>query len=142
MKTNEIFLHFHIGRGGRFYNAGHTEFFGCDDLQRVIRMQADNLYERNRDKNGRFCKKVLVDCNGSVVCETPDAKTGKLDFDGTYDTDVVLTLQDVEEFSEYGETKWADILYDKMKENPLNFDWDCRDDIREWLEAHDYTFDE
>ena len=94
---SEIYLHFHVGRGGRFYNEGHKTFEGFKNLQDLIRIKSNILYERNRDKRGRFCPKVLVDCNCSIVCDTPNSYTGKLDFDGTYDSDIVYTFADIKE---------------------------------------------
>lgn len=92
---SEIYLHFHIGRGGRFYNCGHKTFKGFENLQDLIRIKSNVLYERDRDKRGRFCPKVLVDCNGSIVCDTPNSYTGKLDFDGTYNSDFVYTFAEI-----------------------------------------------
>lgn len=96
-----IYLHFHIGCGGRFNNAGHITFQGEESLQDVIRKSSDFLFECNRDSKGRFMKKVLKDCSGHTVCETPDAMTGILEFDGSYDTDIVMSLEELEEELSY-----------------------------------------
>lgn len=126
MKTiDEIYLHFHTGRGGRFYNAGHITFEGVEDLQDVIRMKSNHLYERDRDARGRYCKKVLVDCSGHVVCWTPNARTGRLDFDGDYDADDVLSFSQLADDYDYGVTKFANILAEEYPCLPQ--------EVNEWL---------
>jgi hypothetical protein len=93
METNPIYLTFHIGRGGKFFNAGHLTFIGAYDFQWVIDHAVNDgkvLLEGNRieTETGR----VLLDGEDAV-----NAKTGVLDFDGEYDTDYTTTADDLTE---------------------------------------------
>lgn len=58
-------------------------------------MKIDNVFLHNKDKRGRFCSPFLTDAWGNVVCETPNAEVGILDFDGDYDRYVAEYLDDL-----------------------------------------------
>lgn len=94
----KIIVTFHIGRGGRFHNAGHKTYEGEKSLQDVIRIKSDWLFDVNRDSSGRFCKPHLVDCSGHEVCDTPGAEVGTLDFDGDYDRYICRYIEDCTEY--------------------------------------------
>lgn len=83
-KQEKHFL-FHVGRGGQFHNAGHRSLIGefdtYDDAVRYIYSRR-TMFESNRDKKGRFCKKFFHDQSGHRVAEYGDMT---FDFDGTYD---------------------------------------------------------
>lgn len=117
----KIIVAFHIGRGGRFFNAGHKTYEGEKSLQDIIRIHSDNLYEVNRDGNGRFCKPYLADCSGNEVCDTPTAQVGVLDFDGDYNTYICRYIEDCSQYeldliAQDGGWKSAE-LQEYMKEN-------------------------
>ena len=79
-------------KGGRV-----NDIVACMDLQGAILMVKDRLFLRNRDKKGRFCAPVLTDANGEVVCTTPRAKSGMIDFDGSYDSYYSTRVSDCDE---------------------------------------------
>ena len=78
---------FHIGPGYKTYEGEKT-------LQDVIRNNSDVLFTVNRDNRGKFCKPYLTDCGGSVVCDTPKAEVGCIDFDGDYDMYICRYIED------------------------------------------------
>jgi len=91
--SRPVYVAFHIGRGGRFYNQGHKAYEGEMDFRQVCTMLSDSLFDCDRDERGRFRKPYLKDSNGSVVSEdNPNGHTGVIDFDGDYDTWVVREL--------------------------------------------------
>lgn len=96
--NNRIIVAFHIGRGGKHFNPGHVTFIGEMDFQKLMRAgnNADRLFEQDRDENGRFCKHYMTDCNGTVMVDADEmtAKTGRLDWDGDYDTDICRYIED------------------------------------------------
>ena len=101
MKTNNssIIVAFHIGRGGRHYNAGHISYLGEHDIDWLITQNSDNLFDRNRDKHGRFCPLYWIDGGQRVILDSRDIvdKCGRLDFDGEYDTDYCKRIEDCTE---------------------------------------------
>lgn len=99
MENKKIIVAFHVGRGGRFHNAGHKTFIGERNLKDLISMNSNNLFEVNRDFLGRFCKPFLTDCSGHVVLDSDrfNDEVGCLDFDGTYDTDYCRYIEDCDE---------------------------------------------
>lgn len=90
--SSQVFL-FHVGRGGRFYNPGHrrliAKFDTYDDAVRNIDSR-NPIFEHNRDKNGRFCKKFFYDTSGHKVAEYGDMC---FDFDGTYDMYQIVPIE-------------------------------------------------
>ena len=111
MKTlSEIYVSFHKGRGGRFWNAGYVTFHGEWDFQELLQTCSDVLFE----------VKEIFDEDGNEVAlpedewyvhdggdnkllegrEEMEAKTGCLDFDGEYSTDYTRTL------NECGDKEW------------------------------------
>lgn len=137
---SEIYLHFHTGRGGRFYNQGYKTFEGFESLQDVISQKSNYLFERTRDERGRFCKKVLVDCSGHEVCDTPDSYTGSLDFDGAYDSDDVCTFAEIKA-SYCPASGWlmsteAELLAEYIKKGgyiPPEYRKEIEDWVNEWF---------
>lgn len=129
---NELYLHFHIGRGGRFNNQGYKTFEGFESLQDLIRIKSDILFERNRDKRGRFCCKKLVDCNGNIVCETPNSYTGDLFFDGDYDSDCVYTFTRIKNYF-YCYYKTEAELFAKYVKDGGYIPSEHREEVEEWV---------
>lgn len=98
MNTERTIVAFHIGRGGRFNNAGHKTFIGEKNFQDLISMNSEHLFEQNRE-NGKFCRKYYTDLNGTVIVEADDvnALVGSLNFDNDYDTDYCCYLDECDE---------------------------------------------
>ena len=108
--TDNIFVSFHKGRGGRFHNAGYITFRGEYDFQKLLQLCSDVLFEVKEtfDEDGN---EVALPENEWYVHDGTEnhlldgkaemeAKTGCLDFDGEYDTDYTRTLD------ECGEKEW------------------------------------
>lgn len=97
---NRIVVAFHIGRGGRFYNAGHRSFIGEKNFQELIEDSLNFLVYRDRDDKGRFCKPFYTDASGNVIVEPDDMnnEVGRLNWDNQYDTDVACYLDECTDF--------------------------------------------
>jgi len=97
---NRIVVAFHIGRGGRFCNADYRTFIGEKNFQELINDSLNFLVYRDRDDKGRFCKPFYTDAaSGNVIVE-PDKmnnEVGRLDWDGSYDTDYACYLDECDE---------------------------------------------
>lgn len=93
-------VHFHIGRGGRFHNGGFKTFEGVEDLNHFHR---DWLIVLDTDEDGNPLPDeewVMQADNGHIFLEGREAiesRTGKLDFDGIYDTDIFKYVEDCTE---------------------------------------------
>lgn len=87
-----IIVAFHIGRGGRFYNAGHKTF---------IKWGAninDYVYDLFLDEE----EKEYLDCNSHPVGLKKDNDgTGCIDEDGLYDTTYCVRMSEINE-EEFG----------------------------------------
>lgn len=86
---------FHIGRGGRFHNAGFKTFIGEKNINDFI----NDLFIKDRE-NGKFCTPEYVDgCGNLVDLTVKEAKTGigciNIDFD--YNTTYTKFLADCTE---------------------------------------------
>jgi len=83
---NKTVVHFHIGRGGHFNNAGHRTFEGIADFQEVILEHSDNLfYDRENyysilkdleDRNLTNLIELLESCKDRDYFGDFEAKTG------------------------------------------------------------------
>ena len=99
---NTIYVSFHIGRGGRFNNAGHLTFTGEENFQQLLERCADQLVLINDNEEGFLPDDewTLIDTGDNVILKGRDkieAMTGCLDFDGEYDTDYVETVDNLGE---------------------------------------------
>lgn len=90
-------VHFHIGRGGRFHDPGFKEFKGAEDM----RIPYDYCTIENTDEDGNPLPdeewKLIVDSNRDILLdgrEAIESRTGVLDYDGEYDTDIYKYLKD------------------------------------------------
>ena len=90
---------FHIGRGGRFNNQGYKTYRNdIEDFQELLRYYADELFEYTEDEDGNQLPNkecCIKDCNGNVLVQGLEAmtsETGRLDFDGDYDTTYVKDI--------------------------------------------------
>ena len=96
-EAQNIKVRFHIGRGGRFHNAGHKTYVGIvNDLSDCF---GDSIVI-SEDENGKPLPDSewrLVDGGGNVILSGRDeieSDTGILDWDGEYDTDIVQKLSE------------------------------------------------
>lgn len=85
MKATETIVAFHIGRGGRFNNAGHLSFIGEHNINEYV----GNLFI-SEDNDG-----VYLDFSGNEVGLSVDNDgTGRINIDYDYDTTYCLFLSD------------------------------------------------
>jgi hypothetical protein len=95
----QIYVTFHVTRGGKFNNGGFKKFHSEQNFNELVSYFMDALFIQNRDKNGKFCKPFIHDGNG-VSLTNDDWKnglTGTLDFDGEYDTLITKNIVDCDE---------------------------------------------
>ena len=99
-EAQNINVRFHIGRGGRFNNAGHKTYVcSVNDLSDCF----GDSFLISEDENGKTLPDSewrLVDGGGNVILSGRDeieSDTGILDWDGEYDTDIVRYLEDCDD---------------------------------------------
>ena len=99
-EAQNIKVRFHIGRGGRFHNAGHKTYVGTvNDLSDCF---GDSIVI-SEDENGKTLPDSewkLVDSGSNVILSGRDeieSETGILDWDGEYDTDIVRKLSECDD---------------------------------------------
>jgi hypothetical protein len=96
MKTAEnTIVAFHVGRGGRFHNAGFKTFIG----EKKISDFTDDLFIKDRE-NGKFCTPEYTDGGGNPVGLTvkeAETEIGIIDIDGGYNTTYTNFLSDCDE---------------------------------------------
>ena len=90
---------FKIGRGGRFYNAGHKKLIGYNEsLQDYFHdvILIDGTDDESEEELPEEEWKLL-DLNGNTLLEGHEimSKTGVLDFDGEYDTIIVRSIENL-----------------------------------------------
>lgn len=92
-------LHFHTGRGGKFYNPGYTTFKGVEDASVI-----SNYLYYPRYKNGndilRSSTHYMLDENGNELSATVNEYNkgvGTYDWDGDYDTDSFIYAEQLDE---------------------------------------------
>lgn len=99
-EAQNVKVRFHIGRGGRFHNAGHKTYVG------TVNSLSDCFGDSgiiSEDENGTplpDSEWQLMDSGGTVVLSGRDeieAETGILDWDGEYDTDIVRYLSECDD---------------------------------------------
>lgn len=97
-EAQNVKVRFHVGRGGRFHNAGHKTYVG------TVNSLADcfgDSFIISEDENGTplpDSEWQLVD--GGVILSGRDkieSETGILDWDGEYDTDIVRYLSECDD---------------------------------------------
>ena len=99
-EAQNIKVRFHIGRGGRFHNAGHKTYMGTvNDLSDCF----GESFIISEDENGNTLPDSewrLMDGGGNVILSGRDeieSETGVLDWDGEYDTDIVRHLSECDD---------------------------------------------
>ena len=99
-KARNLKVRFHIGRGGRFYNAGHKTYVGT--VNNLSDCFGDSFII-SEDENGKplpDSEWQLVDGGSNVILSGRDeieSETGILDWDGEYDTDIVRHLSECDD---------------------------------------------
>ena len=97
-ENNEIFVSFHIGRGGQFFNGGNLSYFGNYDFSELCNLKSDYIEIENRDEHGRFITPILKSESGHIIStDSIKGSTGTLDFDGDYDTYFSINIEDCNE---------------------------------------------
>ena len=148
MKTNEIYVSFHVGRGGRYHNPGYVTFVAECDFQELIAKRSDNLIlcdtiwdeEKNEEVALDDEDWQLVDTGSNVIIKgrnAIEAKKGVLEFDTIYDKDYTITLDECDE------KEWDALRY--AYEKPLKrFDMsdDLQREIREYFDLDEDDDDE
>lgn len=99
-QTAQTLAVFHITRGGRFFNSGYKEFFGFYTYDGIVDYLTGyhDMWDKNRDEKGRFCKKYFTDCSGNHVADYGDMV---FDFDGDYDKFVLVPLNELDTDEKY-----------------------------------------
>ena len=99
-EAQNIKVRFHIGRGGRFHNAGHKTYVGT--VNGLSDCFGDSFII-SEDENGKTLPDSewrLMDGGGNVILSGRDeieSETGILDWDGEYDTDIVRHLSECDD---------------------------------------------
>ena len=98
--AQDLKVRFHIGRGGRFNNAGHKTYVGT--VNELSDCFGDSIVI-SEDENGKTLPDSewqLVDSGSNVILSGRDeieSETGILDWDGEYDTDIVRHLSECDD---------------------------------------------
>ena len=103
MEKKERIVVFHIGRGGRFNNAGHKTF--CADLnslQDAINIDDDLFIVKTDEENNPLPDEewALYDNGGNIILqgrEEIESPVGELDEDGIYDTTIAKYISDCDD---------------------------------------------
>ena len=99
-EAQDMKVRFHIGRGGRFHNAGHKTYVGT--VNELSDCFGDSIVI-SEDENGKTLPDSewkLVDSGSNVILsghEEIESETGILDWDGEYDTDIVRKLSECDD---------------------------------------------
>ena len=99
MKTLVAFY----GRGGRFNNAGHCEYYDVKSFGELLGRLTDEVFYETEDEYGTPLpddQQKITDGAGNVLVEGAkaiNADEGELDFDGDYNRYVVCDLYDCDD---------------------------------------------
>lgn len=149
MKTyNEIYVSFHVGRGGRFHNPGHITFIAECDFQELIVNRSSDLFlcnttwDEDKDEEVELAPEdwKLVDTGSNVILrgrKAIEAKKGVLEFDTIYDKDYTITLDECDE-KEWDALRYA---YEKPLER-YGMSEDLQREIREYFDLNENDDDD
>lgn len=99
-EAQNVKVRFHVGRGGRFNNAGYKTY--VDTVESLAECFGDSIIICE-DENGKplpDSEWLLIDSGSNVILSGRDeieAETGILDWDGGYDTDIVRYLSECDD---------------------------------------------
>ena len=99
-EAQNVKVRFHIGRGGRFNNAGHKTYVGIVDSLASCFGESIIISEDDNGNPLPDSEWQLIDRGGNVILSGRDeieAETGILDWDGEYDTDIVRYLSECDD---------------------------------------------
>lgn len=99
-EAQNVKVRFHIGRGGRFHNAGHKTYVGTVNSLSDCFGDSGIISEDENDTPLPDSEWQLIDSGGTVVLSGRDeieSDTGILDWDGEYDTDIVRHLSECDD---------------------------------------------
>ena len=92
---------FKIGRGGRFYNAGHKKLIGYNEILQDYFQDVFLIDGADDDEDEKLPEEewLLLDANGNTLLKGYEimSRTGTLDFDGDYDTIIVRSIEELRE---------------------------------------------
>lgn len=100
-EAQNLKVRFHIGRGGRFHNAGHKTYVGT--VNGLSDCFGESTMLISEDENGKplpDSEWQLVDGGSNVILSGRDeieSEMGILDWDGEYDTDIVRYLSECDD---------------------------------------------
>jgi hypothetical protein len=101
--VSDTILHFHIGRGGRFYNQGFITYKGEESLSDFVAHNGQNIFI---DNDGYY-----MDGAGNSLGDAKEGdEVGVLDFDGEYDTDYFIYMSEIEI-----DDRWYDAIMKAIK---------------------------
>lgn len=128
----KLFVRFHVGHSGRFYNPGHLSFVNEDNFQDLISackddaklFEVNSVYDEETDTEKDLPEEewYLYDAGNKILVqgkEAMEAETGCLDWDGEYDTDYVKTTDELNDkeieclWEEYCKDAW---MSDELKD--------------------------
>ena len=101
MNASEYIVAFHVGRGGRFHNPGYKTF-----VQHITQLsdcfsESSIIFQEDEEGNSLPDEQwQLIDGGGNVILEGRDnieSDTGILEWDGSYDTDIVKYLSECDD---------------------------------------------
>ena len=127
-ESKNVVVAFHIGRGGRFNNAGHKTFMPF--VSKIQDCFGENTLINNEDEDGNALPDEqwqLIDGGSNVILEGREAiesETGILEWDGIYNTDIVRYIEDCTD-------EEMEILYKAYLDDELRDD-DAIDFVCEW----------
>lgn len=120
-----IIVAFHVGRGGRFNNGGYKTF--NPNIQSLQDCFGDAMIidtDPETDEQLPDNEWLLIDSGGNEILhgrEEIESKTGVLDWDTIYDTDIVRNIEDCTE-------EELQLIYEAV----TNGDW-VEPDVKEWI---------
>ncbi len=111
--TNRTIAMFHVGRGGRFGNAGHLTFVGFKPIDDSYEVENLFIHENEFDEYGNPIEVGVFDCSGKLIMsienwhEACRTGIGRIDIDGAYDTTYTeyvdsLSENELEAMAAYG----------------------------------------
>ncbi len=90
--TNRTIAMFHVGRGGRFGNAGHLTFVGFKPIDEAYVVERLFINESEFDEDGNTIEVGVFECSGKLVMsienwhEACRTGIGRIDIDGDYES--------------------------------------------------------